>query len=282
MDRHSTAMPDSGAPRSPAARRKCIADYVLTYDAVSAKELAARFGVSVMTIHRDLDELERQSVLRKFRGGVTPQPSNLFESNVRYRHTVATTQKEALARFAITLIERGQAILLDDSTTVFALARLLPSVAPITAITNFRATINELSGREGVRLIALGGEYLERHDTFAGLVCETAIASLRADLFFLSTSAVSGGFAFHQEQEIVSIKRAMMAVSTRRVLLVTHQKFGRVALHRLAPLRDFDEVVVDDGIEDEELSELRETRARVVLVPVADPTGVVQRAGGKR
>lgn len=282
MERNPTAMLDAGAARSPAARRGRIAEYVLTHDSISAKELSSRFDVSVMTVHRDLDELERQGVLRKFRGGVTPQPSSLFESNVRFRHSVATAQKEALARYAITLIDPGQAVLLDDSTTALALARLLPSVAPITAITNFLAAMNELGGRAGVRLIALGGEYLDRHDTFVGLVCETAIASLRADLFVLSTSAVSGGFAFHQEQEIVSIKRAMMAVATRRILLVTHQKFGKVALHRLAPLRDFDEVVVDDGIDDASLNELREARTTVAVVPVAGQAEVVRTVGDRR
>ena len=99
---------------------------MLREDFVSLKDLAARLDVSLMTVHRDLDELERQGVLRKVRGGATPQPSSLFESNVRYRLTLAMTEKQALARAAIDQVESGQSVMIDESTTGLALARLLP------------------------------------------------------------------------------------------------------------------------------------------------------------
>jgi len=215
-DGHPGAAGDPGL--APGRRRERIAEFVLGHDLVSAKDLAARFDVSVMTIHRDLDELEQQGVLRKVHGGATPQPSSLFESNVRFRLGTAKAEKDALARYALTLIEPGQAVLLDDATTTLALARLLLERTPLTVITNYLATMKLLSGVPGVRLIALGGEYRASHDSFVGVVCEHAIASLRADLFFMSTSAVSGGLAFHQEQEIVTLKRAMLAASSRSVL----------------------------------------------------------------
>ena len=101
---------------------------MLTQPFVAVKDLARLFDVSVMTIHRDLDELEGQGMLRKVRGGATPQPSSIFESNARYRITVARAEKQALANFALTLIEPGHAVVLDDSTTVLTLARLLPAV----------------------------------------------------------------------------------------------------------------------------------------------------------
>lgn len=252
---------------SGADRRERIAEYVLARDSVATKELAARFDVSVMTVHRDLDELERQGVLRKVRGGATPQPSSLFESNVRFRLSSARGEKEALARYALGLIEPGEAVLLDDATTTLALARLLPSLTPLTVITNYLATIQTLRDVPGIRLIALGGEYFPSHDSFTGVVCEGAIAALRADIFFMSTSAVSAGFAFHQEQEIVKIKRSMLAAANRRVLLLDHGKLGKVALHRLAPLTDFDLVVVDAGVDPERLRELRDAKVPVEVAP---------------
>jgi DeoR/GlpR family transcriptional regulator of sugar metabolism len=59
-----------------------------------------------------------------------------------------------------------------------------------------------------------------------------------------------------------------MRSATRRVLLIDHRKIGRVALHRLAPLRDFDLVVVDAGIDHERLRQLREAGAEVVVAPL--------------
>jgi DeoR/GlpR family transcriptional regulator of sugar metabolism len=252
---------------APSERRERIAEIVLANESVSARDLASRFDVSVMTVHRDLDELERQGVLRKIRGGATPQPSSLFESNVRYRLATAKAEKETLAHYALAMIEPGQALLLDDATTTLALARLLPSIAPLTVITNYLATIQLLHQAPGIRLIVLGGEYFPSHDSFLGIVCEDAIASLRADIFFMSTSAVCNGIAYHQEQEIVAVKRAMLRAAARSILLIDHSKLGKTALHQLAPLSAFDLVVVDDGIDARGLRALEEAKTPFAVAP---------------
>ncbi|MGC5020309.1 DeoR/GlpR family DNA-binding transcription regulator [Micromonospora sp. DT47] len=242
----------------PAQRQAEIAEYVLQHGSVSATELAELFKVSLMTIHRDLDELERQGVVRKFRGGVSAQPSSVFESNVSYRLRASRQEKLALARRARELIEPGMAVMLDDSTSTLELARLLHDAAPLTVITNFLETIKLLSGVRGIRLLSLGGEYFATHDSFLGVPCIEAIEALRVDLLFASTSAVSGSYAYHQEQEIVLVKRAMIRAAQRAVLMVDHTKLGRVALHRVAPLRDFDLVITDGNAGEDKLREMRE------------------------
>ena len=258
---------DRSVGLAPDVRRERIAEYVLEHESVSAKDLATTFDVSVMTVHRDLDELERHGVLRKVRGGATAQPSSLFESNVRFRLMTSTAEKDALARYAVELIEPGQAVLLDDSTTALALSRLLPAVGPVTVITNYLRMLNELCAQPDIRLIALGGDYSSSHDSFVGVVCENAIESIRADIFLMSTSAVADGMAFHQEQQVVAIKRAMLKVAKKKVLLIDHAKLGKVALHALAPLTAFDLVVVDDAVEEAQLRELRDTGVPFAVAP---------------
>lgn len=251
----SDAVTDRGRP---AQRQAEIAEHVLQHGSVTATELAELFHVSLMTIHRDLDELERQGVVRKFRGGVSAQPSSIFESNVSYRLRASRQEKLALARRARELVEPGMAVMLDDSTSTLELARLLHDAAPLTVITNFLETIKLLSGVRGIRLLSLGGEYFATHDSFLGVPCIEAIEALRVDLLFASTSAVSGSYAYHQEQEIVLVKRAMIRAAQRSVLMVDHTKLGRVALHRVAPLRDFDLVITDGNAGEDNLREMRE------------------------
>ncbi|WP_420843638.1 DeoR/GlpR family DNA-binding transcription regulator, partial [Jiangella muralis] len=170
---------------------------MLREGSVTASQLAETFGVSLMTVHRDLDELERQGVVRKFHGGVSAQPSSVFESNVAYRLRTARAEKAAIARFARTLIEPGMAVMLDDSTTTLGVAELLTDAAPLTVITNFLQVINTISRADRVRLISLGGEYYPTHDSFLGVPCIQAIESLRADVLLTSTSAASGGLTYH-------------------------------------------------------------------------------------
>jgi DeoR/GlpR family transcriptional regulator of sugar metabolism len=254
-----------------ADRRRDMAAYLMRTRSVAVTELAERFNVSLMTVHRDLDELERQGIVRKFRGGVTAQPSSVFESNISYRLAANTREKEALARHAIGLVEPGMSIMLDDSTTALALARLLPDVGPLTVVTNFLEIIKLLSAEPGIRLIALGGEYNQMHDSFLGVACVDATESMRTDLVFVSTSAISDRDAFHQEQEIVIVKRAMLRSGRRRVLLVDHTKLTRAALHHVAPLTDFDQVAVDEGAPRDALDALRKRNVPLEVVALDAP-----------
>ncbi|GGM36127.1 DeoR/GlpR family DNA-binding transcription regulator [Dactylosporangium sucinum] len=259
-------MTDATERSRPAQRQAEIVEHVLQHGSVSANELAELFHVSLMTIHRDLDELERQGVVRKFRGGVSAQPSSVFESNVSFRLRAAKAEKLAIAQRARELIEPGMAVMLDDSTTTLELARLLEDAAPLTVMTNFLETIKLLSTMRGIRLLALGGEYYPTHDSFLGVPCIDAIEALRVDLLFASTSAVSGNYAYHQEQEIVLVKRAMIRAAQRSVLMVDHTKLGRASLHRLAPLSDIDLVITDKQAPPEALLEMRENGVKYEAV----------------
>lgn len=252
----------------PARRQEQIFEHVLQKGSVAAKELTEIFDVSLMTVHRDLDELERQGLIRKMRGKVTVQASSFFESTVGYRLRSNSREKEALARFAFTQVEPGQSIIMDESTTVLPLAGLLHESVPLTVITNFRMVLEELRGVRGINLISLGGEYSPSYDSYFGVICEQSLASLNVDVSFISTSAVSGTTTYHQHQHEVRVKRAMMEASDRKILLFDHTKLGKKALHRLVPLEDFDLVVVDSGIDEAHLKELRECPVPIEIVTV--------------
>ncbi|WP_329125528.1 DeoR/GlpR family DNA-binding transcription regulator [Streptomyces sp. NBC_01465] len=254
--------------RSPAQRRREITDHVLSEGATSASDLAERFGVSSMTIYRDIDELEREGILRKYRGGVTAQPSGVFESNVAYRKKSMREEKAAIAARAATLIEPGMSVMIDDSTTALELARLLPGIEPLTVVTNFLEVLNLLSDERGLHLMALGGDYDRMHDSFLGVACVEAVEALRVDLCFVSTSSVYGGYAYHQEQRIVGVKRAMLKAAGRSVLMVDHSKLDRTALHRLTPLSTFDLVLVDDRTPPDVLRSLDESGVRYEVAPI--------------
>lgn len=211
-----------------------------------------------MTIYRDVEELERQGVVRKVRGSVTAQPSGVFESNVGYRLASMRVEKDAIARQARAFVEPGMSIILDDATTTLALARLLEDVDPLTVATNYLETMKLVSGFRGTHLVALGGDYDRTHDSFLGVPCVDAIEALRVDATFVSVSAVSGGHAYHQQQHVVAVKRAMLRSARRRFLLVDHTKIGRDALYQLAPLNTFERVIVDEGASTASLGKLSE------------------------
>ena len=247
-------------------RRRKLMHYILEAGAAQVDELMAAFGVSRMTVHRDLDELQRQGVVRKIRGGATAEPSTLFESDFRYRVHQGQREKHAIARHAARYIEPGQSIFMDESTTVLALTDYLNASLPLTIATNGMSVVDAVREVDGIDLIVLGGNYNRRFYGFFGLYTEQIIASLRINTLFMSASAVVGTISYNQNQQVVKVKRAMMAVAEQRILLVDQHKFSMSALNRLADLREFDRVIVDDGLSEDLKSSLLEQQVKLEIV----------------
>jgi DeoR/GlpR family transcriptional regulator of sugar metabolism len=251
------------------SRRQDIADYVIQRGEARIDELVSVFGVSRMTIHRHVEELARQGVLRKLHGAVSAQPSGVYESLFGFRQTHAAAAKHALAKAALAEVEPGQAILLDDSTTANALGRLLPQITPLTVATNSLSLAEQLASKDELDLILLGGEYHPTYNAFIGHICESALARIRVNLLICSASAIAGTAALIQDPQVVQIKQAMMAAASRKILLVDSSKFGKVALHLFADLKDFDLVLADDGLPEMAAGELRAKGVNLKTVPLS-------------
>ncbi|MFD1934925.1 MULTISPECIES: DeoR/GlpR family DNA-binding transcription regulator [Nonomuraea] len=250
-------MADGDPAPNPRERRDQIRQFVASEGFVRMEQLAEAHGVSLMTIHRDLDVLQSEGWLRKVRGGATAQPSALYHGDVRHRMQAMAEAKRRLAEEAVKLVEPGSSVMIDESTTGLAVAGLLPAKGPVTVISNFLAVVNLLAGEAAVDLIGLGGAYYPAYDAFLGMRTTEAIRSLHADVLFMSTTAVTNGHCYHQSQETVAVKRALMESAGRRVLLIDHSKFSKRGLHQLAPLTSFDLVIVDADTPDSDLAPLR-------------------------
>ena len=251
----------SGSSQS--ERQALITELVLKHTTVNIQELAEMFQVSAMTIHRDLDELEQQGILRKVRGGATAQPTYLFESHLNYRMNAALEAKDAIANAALAYVEPGEAIILDDSTTILTLAQKLVDISHLTVITNFFSNIEVLRVNRQINLICLGGDYMYRYNAVVGDLCENMIRSLRGNTLFMSFSAVNEGYTFHQEEMIVRVKRAMIESASRRIMLVDHTKLGKLALRQVVPVSVFDLVIVDPLADPVQVDKIRELGVEV-------------------
>lgn len=238
-------------------RRQQITQAVMDEGTMRIEDIAQRFGISLMTAHRDLDELASRGLLRKTRGVVSAAPTSLIEASAAYRHTRQAAEKAAIARAALDFVEPGQSLFLDDSTTVLQMARDLPGKGPLTVITNSLTLMNAVADSQDLTLLGLGGEYHGWCNAFLGRMTTVAISRLRADILFFSMAAVSDDIVFHQSAEMVDIKRAMFDAAARRILLVDSTKFGRRALHAMAALSEMDTVIVDAAMPADEVARLR-------------------------
>lgn len=257
-----------GARRNPELRRVAMRRRVAGAGFVRVDELAREYGVSIMTVHRDLDELEKRGFLYKVRGGATSAPTTTFHGDLEHRMQAQVEAKQAIAHEVLaTEVEPGQTIALDDSTTSLVLARLLPQRAPLTVVTHFLPIIRALAAVPGIDLVGLGGRYDAAYDSFLGQATAAAAAQLRPDLLFLSTTAVAEGVCYLQSLGTMITRRALISSAARSVAMIDHTKFDRRAQHRLIDIAEFDRVVVDSGTP---YQTARQLRARGAVIDVLD------------
>ena len=249
------------------ARRNLIAETVMAEGAMRIEDVTARFGISLMTAHRDLDDLASRGLLRKTRGIVSAAPTSLIESSALYRSARQEAEKRAIAAAAAAHVEPGQAVFFDDSTTVLQMVPHLAARVPLTAITNSLTLMNALRGTLDITLLGLGGQFQNWCNAFMGPTTTAEIRRLRPDLVFLSMSAITDDMVFHQNPEMVETKRAMFDCASKRILLADHTKFERRALHAMCALEDFDVVILDDATPPRTIDAVRARGVNVEIAP---------------
>ena len=233
-------------------------------------ELTSEFGVSVITIRRDLDALAAQGLIRKVYGGASlpeRQPHDLSpHPSFLARTTRNHPQKERLGSRAASLVQEGDTVILDIGTTCLEIAKALKPRTGITVLTNSLAILNELAD-SNLEVHALGGRLRGRELSLTGQQAYSAINDYYANKAFISVSGVSlenGLTDFNIDSS------ELCAVITRRaghVYLVTDSsKFGKIAFSVIGPLECVHSVITDSGIPSEYTDAFRARGIALILV----------------
>lgn len=230
-------------------RRQAILDHVIEVGTARIDDLTARFGVSLMTVHRDLDDLDERRLLRKLRGKVEAYPALTVETASRF--TLHSAEKAALAEAAIRQVEPGQTVFLDDSATLFPLAERLAEVPGLTVVTNSLRAARLLGPQPEV--VLAGGRYLAEYDSCSGPEVLALLERTRADVAFVSASAVAVGRLYHPVRDYAELKKAVLRAANRTVLVLEHSRFGRTATHAHGSVGDYDLLVTSEFTPTEEI-----------------------------
>ncbi|MEQ1943442.1 DeoR/GlpR family DNA-binding transcription regulator [Mesorhizobium sp. VNQ89] len=261
-------MDEDDAPQMSKAelRRSEIIRILMETGSAQIKDLATTLDVSLMTIHRDLNDLHDQGLVRRIRGAVSAEKSMLFESSYLYRARQHVDEKRRLARAAVAHIEPGNAVVWDDSSTTFHVCDFIDQVTPLTVITNALPVMEELRDKQDVDLIGLGGKYHRGYNGFFGMACEKAIRSYHVDVALLSTTTIQGMSLFTQDENVVRTKQAMIEIARKKILMVDESKFHFSALNYVADLSVFDVVLVSSSVDRSVVERMTQAGIRPELV----------------
>lgn len=232
-------------------RIRQILAYLKARKSCTLKELMDAFDVSSATIHRDVAILAKRDAVERVRGGLiyneTPAPSG---NAAAYQERVVTHRSEKImvAQKALHVIEEGDIIFLDSSTTVFELALLLThgEFDHLTIITNaipvmhlFRKFPAHWS------LIGLGGNYDPQLNSILGISALEQLARYNLTKAFVSGFGLDDKTATTNHEHQAEILRKVLDAADKRYLLIDYTKLGRKGLYRIAARGGFDAIISD-------------------------------------
>lgn len=248
----------------PIARRDVIAGRLADGQPVSAGALAAEFDVSEDAIRRDLRALAAEGKCRRVYGGALPVSPLAVPMAARIEGDQGP--KRALARAAATVVRPGEFLFLDAGSTNLALVDFLPEDADLTIATNSVYIAAAVLRRQDLRLILLGGEADPIIGGCVDAVAVQALMQMRFDRAFLGACSVSDDGVGGARLDDATFKRAAIASAARTVVLVTNDKLGREAPHRVAALGQIDMLVIEASATDTQRAALDAAGCRAILI----------------
>jgi len=252
-------------------RRTRIEELVIRNGEVQFARLAKEFGVSEMTIRRDIEALQDAGIVRRVSGGAIALSGTAFEPSYGLREGLAAGSKAQIADRIADLLRPGETVVLDSGSTVASVARAVRGRGlGLTVLTPSIGVAAVLADDPGTTVILVGGVVRPGELSLIGPDAEAFLSRYNCDTFVIGVAGVDAvrGLTEYHPQE-ASVKRAALAASRRLVVGVDSAKLGRVHLVNVAPLAEVDALVTDAPAEHPVVIAAKEAGAEIVLVPVS-------------
>jgi len=226
-------------------RHKKILEMVYQRKSVSAEDLAAEFGVSKITIRRDLDTLAMDKLLQRTRGGAISISDLGFEEIFEAKDHTAKKEKALIGKYVASLVSENETVFLNAGSTTLEVLRHLKG-KKVRVVTNNAASLL-LDLDPDIELILLGGDYRPQSRSLVGSVAIASLQSIYSSLTVLGINGVSikRGFTTAVQLE-TSVNKAMLENSSDKVVVVAdHSKMNCVSSFLTCPLSRVDLLVTD-------------------------------------
>jgi len=212
---------------------------------IYVKDVARQFGVTEVTVRRDLSYLQGSGLLKKTYGGAVLVGPEVRES-VRYRQTRKSGAKRIIGRLASELVVDGDIIYLEAGSTCYEIIPYLARRKGLTIIVNSLHLMRRLGELAGHKIILIGGRYRpERMDT-VGPGAENAISQLGGFKAFTGADdiAIDAGIS-GADVVTVGFARIVLQRAAEVVFVGDHTKFDKPALYKIADIDQLDYIVTD-------------------------------------
>lgn len=233
-------------------RRNLILEKLQENKKVIVSELSQEFKVSEETIRRDLEKLDRDGLAIKSYGGAVLNENSSLDMPFNIRKKNNPSGKQKIARLVGGLIEDGDHIILDPSTTAVFIAKALKTKERLTVITNSIEVILELSDVSDWNIISSGGSLKEGYLALVGPRAVEGLGAFNVEKAIISCKGLDPQKGITDGNELFSqAKQTMMKSARQCILAADHTKFGKIAFSKICDVHDVDVIVTDEKPEDE-------------------------------
>lgn len=213
---------------------------------VKTDDLARQLSVSPSSIRRKLVEMEKNGLVIRAHGGVKAVNDDMMNTSFTTRIHTNVLEKKLVVLKALKLVEEGNVIFIDPSSTTYFMTVYLAEFSNITVVTNGIDTLAALA-EKGVRVISTGGTVApDWPSILVGTFAKNTVSEIHADICFFSVHGISDdGVIYDSCQENNEIVREMIRHSDKSVCLCDYTKFGKKAPYKLCDVADVDYIVSD-------------------------------------
>ena len=258
---------NTGRDNSTKLRRDSIVNYVQEKSFVSVQDLSKRFDVSMVTIRADLDVLEEKGLIQRRHGGAEIHPESIpgeiaFQSRARINQEA----KRQIGMAAAGMVNDGDTILIDSSTTGFYVARYLQGKNDLKVITNGVNTALELLRNEQ-STIMVGGMLSDKTYGTVGRLGRNTFSEIRVQKAFLGARGITVRDGLTDSNLLeVELKQAMVEIASELIAIVDSSKFNVIGFSSFAPAERISTIITDNNVKKENIHPFEELGIKIIIV----------------
>lgn len=247
-------------------RQSFILDQLLQKDTVQVVELAEKLEVSMVTIRKDLTEMERQGKLYRSHGGAKILDPFTRNRSINEKEKLFPEEKKAIGREAAKLITCDDSIALASGTTVHAFARNIRPSHRLTVVSASLEASEILAQDECVDIIQLGG--ILRHSSLSvvGQYSESVLSGFSFSKFYLGVDGIDFDFGITTtDMREAELNQKMMLAAQRTIVVADSSKFGRRGFAKIGNIDDIDLIITDEHVPEATVKRLEELGIEIII-----------------
>lgn len=243
-------------------REKEILNLLYQDDTMTVNDLCKVFGVSSVTIRKQLEKLEQYGFIVRTHGGARP----VFENSIVERQKINSHKKVIIAKAAADMIEDGDHVIISAGTTTALILKFLFGKRNIQIVTNSTILLTYSRLNPSINVTLVGGEFLPPAEALVGMVAHREFNQFYVDKAFIGADgfSINGGVTANHTALSETCK-VIIERSKKTFLLADDTKYGKTGFSHITDIESIDTIITSQGLSEAQIQEIKEKKINLII-----------------